>query len=84
MIDYCITGKRCFDTEELAEEALIQNHIMNNYKKRQGPINIYLCQHCNTWHFTSKGGSHELFDDEDMVRKIEKGRIAYHWEKKFR
>lgn len=84
MIDRCITGKRCFDTKELAEEALVQNHMMNDYQQRQGPINVYLCPHCNSWHFTSKGERHSILNDKDVIKKIEKGRIAYYWEKKIR
>ncbi|MEM6643433.1 MAG: hypothetical protein AAF616_10670 [Bacteroidota bacterium] len=77
----CVSGKRCYETEMLAVEALIQHHIVNDYKGITGPINIYQCLDCGMWHFTSKGEKHALFDDEDTLSYIKKERRAYQWEK---
>lgn len=80
----CITGKRIFHSEELAKEALIQHHIINDYKHTTGPINVYSCQECGNWHFTSKGERNEIFEDEAMVEYIKRERRAWHWEKGLR
>ncbi|MEQ6168584.1 MULTISPECIES: hypothetical protein [unclassified Ekhidna] len=80
----CSSGKRAFDSVALAEEALIQHHIRNDYKKGEGPINIYECKECGNWHFTSKGIEHELFNDQEIVRRIESERRAFLWEQKLR
>ena len=78
----CASGKRIYETIELAEEALIQNHIRNNYREGEGPINIYLCPNCSNYHFTSKGQTHPMFEDPDTVERIKKERIALDWERK--
>ncbi|WP_424961053.1 hypothetical protein [Ekhidna sp.] len=80
----CSSGKRAFDSVALAEEALIQHHIRNDYKKGEGPINVYECRECGNWHFTSKGTEHELFNDKKIVKRIEGERRAFLWEQKFR
>lgn len=80
----CISGKRVFYSEDLAREALIQHHIVNDYTHTMGPINVYLCEDCGNWHFTSKGEKNELFDDEEMVEYIKRERRAWQWEKGMR
>ncbi|WP_420578471.1 hypothetical protein [Ekhidna sp.] len=80
----CSSGKRSFDSHTLAEEALIQHHIRNDYQKGQGPLNVYECQECGNWHFTSQGPEHELFGDPEMVKRIESERRAFLWERRLR
>lgn len=55
MINYCSTGKKSFQTESIAEEALLSAWTMYNYPPDKGPIAIYVCDECGTYHFTSKG-----------------------------
>lgn len=81
----CATGKRVFESEALAEEALIQNHVRNDYSRQtNGPTNIYQCRDCGFWHFTSKGGLHPMFEDEGVQERIKRERAAYHWEQRLR
>ncbi len=80
----CTSGKRSFSSLELAEEALIQHHVRNDYKHGEGPINVYQCEYCNEWHFTSKGSKHDLFDDSEVQKRIETERRAFQWEQKLR
>ncbi len=77
----CSSGKRKFETESLAIEALIQNHIVNNYRGNEGPVNVYQCPDCGSWHFTSKGEKHPLLEDEKTLQIIAKERRAFNWEK---
>lgn len=79
----CITGKRSFADEELALEALIQHHIINDYPPNQGPINVYECSECGNWHFTSKG-TNKILDNPDIKNRIKKERIANQWERRLR
>lgn len=76
----CSTGKVSFDSRELAEEALIQNHIRNNHRAGSGPINIYECMDCLNWHFTSRGDPCSLLIDPETVERIKKERRALEWE----
>ena len=80
----CVTGKRILETEALAEEALVQHHIINVYRAGEGPRNIYVCEDCGYWHFTSKGDAHALFADERVTKRIEQERIANQWERKLK
>lgn len=76
----CVSGKRTFESEELALDALVQNHIRNEYRKGQGPINVYNCADCGWWHFTSKGEVNALLKDESVQKKIAEERRAFFWE----
>jgi len=80
----CITGKRVFEDLLIAEEALIQNHIRNEYRPGEGPINVYQCTQCGFWHFTSKGEKNELFEDPEVAKRIAVERRAFSWERKLR
>jgi len=80
----CTSGKRCFEEEFLALEALIQNHIINDYPDGDGPLNIYKCTECANWHFTSKGLPHDVLTDPEMIARIMKEKRANYWERKLR
>lgn len=80
----CSSGKKCFELESLALEALVQNHIINEYPRDEGPINIYECEKCGYWHFTSKGLKHTHLEDPEIQDRIKKERQANYWERKLR
>ncbi|MEO9868856.1 hypothetical protein [Ekhidna sp.] len=80
----CVSGKVRFELKELAEESLIQHHIRNNYQRGQGPLNVYQCLDCGNWHFTSKGDSHEMFEDPEVIRKINHERRGLEWEQRLK
>lgn len=83
-MESCPSGKRLYADKQLAEEALIQHHIRNNYRAGEGPVNVYQCPMCGNWHFTSKGEMSELFEDEETRRFIERERRSFEWEQKLR
>jgi hypothetical protein len=69
----CPTGKNQYSTELLAETALIDLHIHRNFPPDQGPQNIYRCEFCGEWHFTSKSAERnvrlqEMIDSGEMRR----------------
>jgi len=68
----------------LALEALIQNQIQNFHREGAGPINIYQCDHCGSWHFTSKGGIHPELQTPALKEKIRKERLGQYWERRLR
>ncbi|MEQ6119878.1 hypothetical protein [Reichenbachiella sp. MALMAid0571] len=80
----CVTNKRCYETKEMAEEALIQNRSRNHHAPNTGPVNVYHCHECGNYHFTSKGPSSEILNAEDVKRKIALGKEASYWEDKYR
>lgn len=80
----CVSNKRSFGDQQLALEALIQHHIRNELAHDQGPINVYQCNDCGAWHFTSKGKKADILNEKEVVEQIKKERRAYQWEQKFR
>jgi len=81
-MSHCSSHKVCYDSKEIAEEALLQNHAKNNYAKGQGPVNVYLCDMCGCYHFTSKGEINPLLNSQKG--RIDKLREASYWEDKLR
>jgi len=78
----CPTGKRSYSSSSLAEEALIQSHIIGNHREGNGPKNYYKCDYCGNWHLTSKGDVSLI--NGDVKKRIEKEKKAYEWERKFK
>ena len=76
----CVTKKVCFATKELAEEALINNRVRFN----TGPNNIYQCDDCGYYHFTSQGSVHSSLADKETKERIKRETDAGFWEDKFR
>lgn len=55
MINKCISGKRVFASELLAEDVLIDLWSRNGYSTGNGPIAVYRCDDCGFYHLTSTG-----------------------------
>jgi hypothetical protein len=51
----CVTNKKVYLTETLAEEALIGAHTAFNYSNGNGPVAVYRCDDCGQYHLTSRG-----------------------------
>lgn len=71
-------------SEDLAETALIDQHIYKGFLPHEGPQNVYECQVCGYWHLTSKSTERnemlqEMIDSGEMKRK----QIASKWERGF-
>ena len=79
----CITGKTAFNSEELALEALIQNHVRHQHRKGAGPQDVYLCQDCNNWHFTSRPPTNPILLKAETQERIKQEGRAFEWERKF-
>lgn len=80
----CSSNKNSYETEDLAIEALLQNHIRNFHRTNGGPINIYTCRECGLYHFTSKGEINKALLDESNKKRIKKEQQADYWERKLR
>jgi len=80
----CPSGKTSFISRELGEEALVQNHIRNNHRKGAGPQNIYECEDCGEWHFTSRPPVADILLDENVQERITKERRSFEWEQRMK
>ena len=82
---FCPVSKKVsYPDEALALEALIQHHIRNFHDSGRGPVNIYQCDHCGDWHFTSKAERHPDLDSPEVMQRIQRERLGDHWERRLR
>ena len=80
----CPSGKRIYVSQTLAEDALIDAWIRSAHKPGNGPVNVYLCEDCGNFHFTSKGNMNTRLKAELDSGQIARGRRAFEHESKFR
>jgi hypothetical protein len=71
-------------SQTLAEDALLEAWIRNHYKTGQGPVNVYSCDDCGNFHFTSKSAMNERLKGALDNGQIEKSRRAFDLENKLR
>lgn len=71
-------------SREIAEEALIENRARYHQTLATGPINVYQCNSCDCFHFTSKGEPHPMLLDSDTQARIKREKQGWDWESKFR
>ena len=80
----CSTHKYEYISKELAEDALIDQHIYKGFLPHEGPQDVYECNICGYWHLSSKGGTRnarlqEEIDSGELKRK----QTASRWESGF-
>lgn len=83
MTSNCSTGKRCYDSLELAREGLIAIRARNALPASEGPQGVYRCQICDCYHLTSSKTDGFNLSSEDEKR-IEREGQARFWEEKFK
>lgn len=80
----CVSGKRMYDTEEMAEQALIEAWVRYSFRENHGPVAVYRCDDCGAYHFTSRppmnGKLAAALKDGSIRRQSEINR----WEDKWR
>jgi len=80
----CSTHKFEYSSEGLAEDALIDQHIYKGFLPHQGPQNIYECQLCGAWHFTSKSDErNQRLQSEIDSGELKRKQVASNWERNF-
>lgn len=80
----CQTGKVPYDNKEIALEALVQNWTRYNHTEGSGPTNVYQCEDCGSFHFTSRGPINEALTSKENLERIKLGNQAGFWEDKFK
>lgn len=78
----CSSGKRVYQTHELAEEALIGAHINFQFGKGKGPIGVYQCEDCGLFHLTSQGIINQRLAKLINEGEIQKQKEANWWEER--
>jgi uncharacterized Zn finger protein len=75
----CITTKKIYLSETLAEEALIEARIQYEYAANRGPVAVYRCDDCGYFHLTSQGSMNEKLKIYLASGKIDKQKEANRW-----
>ena len=75
----CVTQKKVYLTQELAEEALIGAHTRFDYAQGKGPLTIYRCEDCGYFHLTSKGPVNPTLAQHLKEGKIDREKLANEW-----
>lgn len=75
----CVTGKKMYATKELAEQALIQAWVKNDYPQGKGPVAVYLCNDCRQFHLTSSGPMNSSLEEFIKQGKLKLQKEADYW-----
>ena len=80
----CSTHKYEYISKDLAEDALIDQHIYKGFDPHQGPQDVYECDLCGAWHMTSKSASrNERLQEEMDSGELKRKQDASRWERNF-
>jgi hypothetical protein len=80
----CVTGKRMYPTAQMAEDALIEAWVKNDYPAGKGPIAIYKCDDCGNYHLTSSGTINPALSSFINDGKLKLRKEANYWLDKFK
>jgi len=80
----CITHKKVYLTEAIAEDALIEARTHYNYAAGQGPVSVYRCDDCGYYHLTSQGTLNQKLSLYMRSGKIDREKEANAWLKKIK
>jgi hypothetical protein len=80
----CVSSKKVYLTEEMAEAALIDAQIRFDYGHRTGPIAVYRCDDCGHYHLTSKGPSNKKLSDMIANGQLKRLKESDRWAEKFK
>ena len=75
----CISHKKCYSSQEIAEDALIEARTSFEYAKGNGPIAVYRCDDCGYFHLTSRGEINQRLADSMKTGKIQLQKEANKW-----
>jgi hypothetical protein len=80
----CVTNKKVYATQEMAEDMLIEAHTQFDYVPNNGPIAVYKCDDCGYYHLTSKGEMNPKLSQYLASKKSKIDKEASRWTDKFK
>lgn len=84
MTDRCVSGKKLFLSQQLAEDVLIELWTRNEYATGYAPIAVYKCDDCGYYHLTSREPMNEKLTQFLTSGKLKHQREANKWMDKFK
>jgi ABC-type ATPase with predicted acetyltransferase domain len=80
----CVSGKRAYTDQLVAEEALIEANIQYDYTRGNGPVAVYQCDYCGQFHLTSRGPANERLTSLIKEGKLAAMKQSSRWTAKFK
>lgn len=80
----CITGKKIYLTQGVAEDVLIDTQSKFEFTSGNGPIAVYRCDDCGYYHLTSRGPMNERLAKFISDGKLNLQKEANRWLDKFK
>jgi len=77
----CVTTKRAYFTQSLAEAALIEARI---HFEHSSALAVYQCDDCGQWHLTSKGEMNSTLREQIENGNIKRERESLNWTNKLK
>jgi hypothetical protein len=84
MAEKCISGKKVFTTQQMAEDVLLELWTKNNYTTQHSPIAVYRCDECGFYHLTSRAPMNEKLSTYLNSSKFKLDKEASKWTDKFK
>lgn len=78
-MDHCVSGKRMYLTRETSEDALIEAWTRFDYSEGNGPVAVYKCEDCGSFHLTSQGPMNERLSAALASGTIQRQKEADRW-----
>ncbi len=75
----CVSGKKMYVSQEVAEDVLIETRTKFEYAPDQGPVAVYKCEDCGQYHLTSKGIMNVKLSQALAEGKIQLQKEANKW-----
>jgi hypothetical protein len=75
----CITRKKMFATQDIAEEVLLEAWTKYRYSAGHGPLAVYRCDDCGQFHLTSSGEMNPKLAQHLQEGKIQLRQEADKW-----
>ena len=80
----CVSGKRVYGSQELAENALIEAWTRFDFAADNGPVAVYRCDDCGEYHLTSRAPMNPRLSQAIAEGKIRRQKEADRWMDKFK
>lgn len=84
MTGKCVSGKKMFASQQIAEDVLIELWSKNEYVERHAPVSVYKCEDCGYFHLTSRSPMSESLSSALKSGKIKLNREANKWLDRFK
>lgn len=80
----CITGKKIYESQEVAENVLIEAWSRYDYAPGRGPLAVYRCDDCGRFHLTSSGEMNPKLAQHLKEGKLQLQKEANYWLEKLK